>query len=75
MQSFRLMDLDHRLAADRDGRKLRELRDRLESSRRKLRSLLDGGIGGEDHRRVQAAITAYQAGIELLPSLWEAQRG
>lgn len=75
MQGFRLMELDHRLAADRDGRKLRELRERLEGSRRKLRALMDGGIGGEDHRRVQAALAAYQTGIELLPSLWEAQRG
>jgi len=74
MQGFRLMELDHRLASDRDGRKLRELRDRLENSRRKLRSAMDGGLGGQEHRQVQAALAAYQAGIELLPSLWEAQR-
>ena len=73
--ALRIMAIDQKLADDHKGRLLSSLVQDLENGRRRLRVTLDAGVDSQEHKRLNAAIAAYDAGISLLPKLWEAQRG
>ena len=72
-QSLRLMDVDHKMAADPDGRLLRELGDRFTMKKQSLRQALDAGVAPGDYASYQALHAAYEAGSQLLPILWNQQ--
>lgn len=66
--------LDAEFAADPEGRRLSEVRGRLEAGLRQARERLDRGVRAEEARRLRVLIAAYSAALDLLPDLWSAQQ-
>lgn len=67
------MEIDHKMAADTDGRLLRELGNRFTEKKQSLRQALDSGVSPNDYASYQALHAAYEAGTQLLPALWNQQ--
>ena len=73
MTSFKMMDIDHTLAADKTGGEVRRLESKLEEGRVRVRARVDGGVSAVEHRRLSLALGAFEAASGLLPKLWQAQ--
>ena len=73
-RAFCIVDLDRKLAEDPDGKVLQEARSQLDAAAASCRVALDAGVNSEDARRLGSLLTAYGAGLNLLPVLWQAQQ-
>ena len=65
------VDVDKALAKDTSGAVLRELRDQLARGEERCRSVLDSGVTPAEAGRLSLLLSAYAAGSELLPTLWQ----
>lgn len=72
-QAFKMMDLDHRLAADTSGAQRQKYEAVLAEARQRVAAKLDSGVTAVDHEKLSLAKSALEAGQELLPKLWQAQ--
>jgi len=72
--AFCIVDLDRRFAEDPDGKVLHEARNQLDEAAVACRGALDVGVGPEDAKRLGALLSAFGAGLNLLPVLWQTQQ-
>lgn len=72
--NLKFADIERELAADRDGKRLYALRERLRASGERCRARLDKGVPPDRALRLEALLSAYRAGEALLPQLWKIQQ-
>lgn len=70
----RKFDIVEQFGTDADGSQLREVVERLRQNRLEFKQRLDQGVGPGEFKELSAVISAYDAALSALPSLWERAR-
>lgn len=74
VDDFAFVDLDRQLAQDFGGDRAIALQKQLSEGAEQCRKRLDHGVPPDEAKRLSAMITAYNAGLSILPALWQAQQ-
>ncbi len=73
-EHFSIVELDQILAEDVGGDQVRTLQKTLVNAAEQCRLRLDHGVAPEEAKRLNAMMSAYSAGLGLLPALWQTQQ-
>ena len=69
-----IVELDQVLAEDVGGDQVQALQKALIGAAEQCRLRLDHGVAPNEAKRLNAMMSAYSAGLGLLPALWQTQQ-
>ena len=72
-EHFSIVELDQVLAEDMGGQ-VQALQQTLIAAAERCRLRLDHGVAPDEAKRLNAMMSAYSAGLGLLPALWQTQQ-
>lgn len=73
-EHFSIVELDQVLAQDVGGDHVRALQKTLIDAAEQCRLKLDHGVAPDEAKRLNVMMSAYSAGLGLLPALWQTQQ-
>ncbi len=73
-EHFSIVELDQVLAEDVGGDQVQALQKALIGAAEQCRLRLGHGVAPDEAKRLNAMMSAYSAGLGLLPALWQAQQ-
>ncbi len=73
-EHFSIVELDQILAEDVGGDQVQTLQKTLINAAEQCRLRLDHGVAPDEAKRLNAMMSAYSAGLGLLPALWQTQQ-
>lgn len=73
-EHFSIVELDQVLAQDVGGDQVQALQQNLIGAAEQCRLRLDHGVAPDEAKRLNAMMSAYSAGLGLLPVLWQTQQ-
>ncbi len=73
-EHFSIVELDQVLAEDVRGDQVQMLQKTLADAAEQCRLRLDHGVAPNEAKKLNAMMSAYSAGLGLLPALWQTQQ-